>query len=544
MKHYFTYTLFILCFVRCAQITPLTGGKKDTEAPKLIKANPANATLNFSSKKIELQFDEFISLKDVANQFIITPQTKELPEIDANGKTVTVKFKEALMPNTTYKLSFGNSIIDLRESNNLPNFEYVFSTGSVIDSQTVKGQIINALDKKPAARVTVGLYLDTAADSVIYKEKPLYLIKTSDDGKFILTHLPDKKFKIIAIKDLNKNLTYDGPDEEIAYTQKTIDTKDSIEINLLLFKEVPFKNFIKKPIFVEFGKVFIIYNKPQYSIKNVKANGLILYTTNKLKDTLTLYYNNKFDTLETYISYEDRKTDTVYVKIPSVNYRIERQTAINTYHYTFITNIISPMPFFIAPSFKLNYPVLKNIIDQTKITLWEQHDTTKTTLKNFKLNLGDDPVTEFIIETNLFPETNYTLTLADSALIGNPLRYNDSTTFKFTTSGSDDYAQLNLKLLFPKKENYIVRLLNSADILIEERIIEVSLTSTAEKILEYKNLVPGNYFLQVVEDANKNRRYDVGNYFNHTQPEIIFINNTPIKLLAGWEIENEWIIKQ
>ena len=32
-------------------------------------------------------------------------------------------------------------------------------------------------------------------------------------------------------------------------------------------------------------------------------------------------------------------------------------------------------------------------------------------------------------------------------------------------------------------------------------------------------------------------------YFLNKQPESIFINSLPIKLLAGWEIENEWIVK-
>ncbi|MCP2834989.1 Ig-like domain-containing protein, partial [Salmonella enterica] len=89
---------------------------------------PANASLNANPSVIELTFDEYITLKDVANQFVITPQTKSPPQIEASGKKVKVKFSESFLPNTTYKLSFGNAIVDLRESNNLPNFEYVFST--------------------------------------------------------------------------------------------------------------------------------------------------------------------------------------------------------------------------------------------------------------------------------------------------------------------------------------------------------------------------------------------------------------------------------
>jgi uncharacterized protein (DUF2141 family) len=107
----------------------------------------------------------------------------------------------------------------------------------------------------------------------------------------------------------------------------------------------------------------------------------------------------------------------------------------------------------------------------------------------------------------------------------------------------DDYAQLKMKLLFPKKENYIVRLLNDKEQLINERVVEFALTSTSEKLIEYSNLIPGIYFIRVVEDANKNGLFDMGDYFLNKQPETIFINTAPIKLLAGWEIENEWIVK-
>lgn len=88
-----------------------------------------------------------------------------------------------------------------------------------------------------------------------------------------------------------------------------------------------------------------------------------------------------------------------------------------------------------------------------------------------------------------------------------------------------------------------MRLFNDKDQLINERSVEFSLTSSAEKTMEYNNLVPGNYFIKVVEDANKNGLFDMGDYFLGIQPEVIFINSSPIKLLSGWEIENEWIVK-
>lgn len=524
---------------QCAQITPLTGGKKDATPPKVLKYNPENVSVNFASKVIEVEFDEYIVLKDVANQFIITPQTKEMPNIQASGKKLKIAFNETLLPNTTYKLAFGNAISDLNESNILQNFEYIFSTGKTIDSLKLSGQVLNAIDKKPATQILVGLYDVKTNDSIIYKDKPLYICKTTEGGFFSFSHLPNKPFKIVAIKDQNKNLMYDGSEEQLAFANDFVNPNDSAGISLLLFKETPTKSFIKKSFSSEYGKAYIIYNKPQLDISTIIASGLINYSQSKLKDTLTLYYANKFDTLETLIKYKSKKTDTLYIKVLSAT-AFEKQN--KTFKYSFQPNFTTVLPFYELPSFKLNAPVDSKNIDADKIVLIEKKDTVLKKLP-FTILKEDGLISSFKIQSDFKPETSYTLTIHKAAITDNVQRVNDSTTYQFTTSAIEDYAQLNMKLLFPKKENYIIMLLNDKEQIVDERTVEFSLNSTSEKIIEYKNLIPGIYFMKVVEDVNKNGLFDTGNYFLKDQPETIFVNPSPIKLLSGWEIENEWIVK-
>lgn len=539
LKKLFIYICLILLCAQCAQITPLTGGKKDTTPPKVLKYSPNNTSVNFISKVIEVEFDEYIVLKDVANQFIMTPQTKEMPDIQASGKKLKITFNETLLPNTTYKLAFGNAISDLNESNIIQNFEYIFSTGNTIDSLKLSGQVLNALDKKPVAQVLVGLYDTRTSDSIIYKDKPLYICKTTEGGYFNFNYLPNKPFKIIAIKDQNKNLMYDGSEEEVAFNNEFVNPNDSATISLLLFKEIPTKSFIKKSFSPEYGKVYIIYNKPQLDIEKVIANGLINYDQNRLKDTLTLYYANRFDTLQTIITYRSKKTDTLYIKILSRS-NFEKQK--NTLKYSLQANFTTVLPFYELPSFKLNVTVDSKNIVADRIVLVEKNDSLLEKIP-FTILKDDGVISSFKIQSDFKPETNYTLTINKAVITDNAERINDSITYQFTTSAIEDYAQLNMKLLFPKKENYIITLLNSKDQMVDERTVEFSLNSTSEKIIEYKNLIPGNYFIRVVEDANKNGLFDTGNYFLKNQPETIFVNLLPIKLLAGWEIENEWIVK-
>ena len=535
------YICLILLGTRCAQITPLTGGKKDTIPPKPLGFKPPNASLNFNSKVIEISFDEYISLKDIANQFIITPQTKETPEFSVTGKILKITFNEDLIANTTYKLAFGNAIVDINEANVLQNFEYIFSTGASIDSLSVSGSVKNALNHKPSDQVLIALYDALGNDSVIYKEKPLYITKTNSLGNFKINYLPNQFFKIVAIKDQNKNLLYDGSEEQIAFSDNLVNTNDSSQIDLLMFKEVPFKSFIKKSYSPEYGKAYVIFNKPQFNIRSVNSESLIHYQYSMNKDSLTLYYKDQFDTLKTIISYGDLKADTISIKILSQQL-FEKELKNKNIKYDLRANFGTTLPIFLKPRFTLNVPIESSKISDFKFTLIEKMDSSIKKIP-FSILKNANWVTEFNLEANFKPETNYTMIIERGAISNKSGRMNDSVSYQFKTTSEEDYAQLKLKIFLPKKENYIVMLLNEKEDVVNETLIECSLASTSERIVEYKNLLAGKYFIRVVEDANKNGLFDAGEYFKKRQPETIYNNLFPIKLLAGWEIENEWIVK-
>lgn len=538
----YIYIILIFLFVRCAQITPLTGGTKDANPPKVVKMVPENASLNFSAGLIEIQFDEYIVLKNVANQLIITPQTKELPDVEAVGKKVRIKFNETLLPNTTYKLAFGNAITDLRESNVLQNFEYIFSTGNSMDSLSMKGAIIRALDKKPVAGLLVGLYPADAADSIIYKDKPLYTSRTDNNGSYRFSYLPGKDFKIAAIQDQNKNLMYDGSEEELAFLNHTVRPGDSLVPAMYLFKEIPVKSFVKKTTSAEYGKALVIYNKPQPVIKGVRATGVIAWSNSFLRDTVFVYYTNKFDTLNALIDFDGGRTDTVLVKIPSDN-TVERMKKNYLFNYSFQTNFGSTLMYSAVPEFSLNVPAVINDIDHKKIKLTEVKDTARRQIDFTFVPNNASVVSSFKLKADIKPDQNYEIQLDSAIFKAADGRFNSKAVYKFKTTTEEDYAILNLKLFFPKKENYLVLLLDEKEQLVRESKLELSLASTSEKIITYNDLLPGNYFVRIIEDANKNGLFDTGNYFSHQQAEVIYVNPSPIKLLSGWEVESEWIVK-
>ncbi len=334
---------------------------------------------------------------------------------------------------------------------------------------------------------------------------------------------------------------YDGSDEQIAFLNNPANPLDSATQELLLFKEIPSKEFIKKTISNEYGKALIVYNKSINNIKTVTWQNMEgVYHINDVQDSITVYYKNTFDTLNVIVQ-RYPKNDTLTLQIPSL-IEYEKLKKNNRLKYLINANLTSSFPYYETPNIQLNFPFNEEDIQKEKITCYKLNDSIKTK-QPFEIIVNEKQVNSFYIKTTLEKETQYKISIDKGAFSDSTGRTNDSLDFKIKTTTPDDYAQLNLKLLFPKKENYIVLLLNDKEQLIKKQLVSFSLASTNEKILNYTDLLPGNYFVRVVEDTNKNNAFDTGSFLMKQQPEIIYINQSAIKLLAGWEIEHEWNVK-
>jgi hypothetical protein len=532
-----------LLFWHCAQVVPLNGGVHDDQAPKLIESNPVNASLNFKSKTIEFRFDEFVQVKDIANQLVITPQTKEMPYVEASGKRITVKFNEDLLPNTTYRLFFGNSISDMHEGNTFSNFEFVFSTGNTIDSLFMKGKTINAFNLRSEKAVTVGLYAEDEPDSVIYKKKPLYFSKALDDGSYKLSYLPKASFRLFAFTDINKNLMYDGGEEAVGFNSTKIETGADTTINVNVFKEETAKVFLKKAYSPFYGVALAIYNKEQDNVvkayyKDQSAN---IKAIKEVNDSCKIFYNDIYDTLRVLIHHAERNTtDSLSISVSSK----ERFERLKTEKKLYLNIELDPvqgnrLDYYAKPVLVFNNWMDESATDTSKMIFRYKTDSLIKT----GLILKQQGPDMFNIGNTLLPNTNYELILNKGAFKTKAGIESDSVKISFKTTETSDYGILNTKLLLPKKENYIVQVLNDKDAVVAEQYIEMSLTTSAEQLLKFKNLLPGNYFLKVIEDKNQNKKWDTGNVLHQKQPETIYFNALAIKLLADWDSETVWKVE-
>jgi hypothetical protein len=520
----------------------LTGGDRDTQPPKVIETIPQNASVNFSSRNIVLSFDEFVQVKDIANQLVITPQTKEMPDVEARGKKIVIKFKEDLQPNTTYRLFFGNAIADMHESNILPNYEYVFSTGPVIDSLEISGKVVNASDLKPEKDVTVGLYDKKEEDSVVFKKKPLYFTKTLEGGTYKLSYLPRSSFKAYAFSDKNKNLMYDGGEEMVAFNKEPVSTLTDTINNMILFREEGSRTFLKRTASPYYGLAYIIYNKEQNS--SVKpyygSQKEDIVVKDGVNDTLVVYFRNIYDTLRVLVEHPGKKTDSVSIMIAGK----EKFDRLKKDNKLILTIDLTPMqgsavPYYTKPLLQFNNWIDNEATDPNKMELVIKGDS----VKRMPLKLNKAGLSAYRIENTLLPGGEYELYLKKGAFKSMTGIESDSVKSVFKVSEASDYAVLNLKLLLPKKEKYIIQLLNDRSVIVAEQYIEMSLASSAEQTFKFKDLLPGNYFVRLAEDQNGNKKWDTGNVLTKEQPERIYFNGQAIKLLADWDSETEWKVE-
>lgn len=180
----------------------------------MVKEEPLNGTVNYHNKKIEITFDEYLQLNDVANQVLISPPQQRPPDVRALGKKVTVTFEEDLRDSTTYTIDFGEAICDNNERNPLKGYKFAFATGPEIDTLQISGILINAENLNPVGNVYVGIH-HNLADSAFEKEPFTRIARTDDKGEFTIQNIHRGLYRMYGLNDMSRDYLYQ-PGEGIA----------------------------------------------------------------------------------------------------------------------------------------------------------------------------------------------------------------------------------------------------------------------------------------------------------------------------------------
>lgn len=531
MKVFYFYFVIVCSLISvfsitsCAKKGTITGGNKDTIAPKIVRSLPKNYTTNYTGNTIKIYFDELIKVKDINKQLIISPPLKNAPIIVPQGsasKFISVTFLDTLQENTTYSLNFGQSITDNNEGNPYSQFKYVFSTGNIIDSLKLNGTINDAILQKSDNFVNIQLYdAATFTDSTIYKEKPLYVTNTLDSVKmFSLENLKEGKYKIIALKDKNNDYLYNPLQDKIAFLDKVIAVPNDSVFNLKLFKEKGDFS-VSKPTQQSNNKFFIPFKGNAKNTKVIVTAGTTIIDTKltrnivKDQDTLQLFFpKNLTDSLQVSITNESYSKDFI-VKIKKLKetdtLRIETiQKGNLSFRDTLALRSTTPLLSFNSEKIKLTNRDSVNV-------------PYKMVYDEFRQMLFLD----FIKEEN----QKYELVLLPEAISDFYDQKNDSISFKIVTKAKTDYGNLKLILKNANRFPILVELLTP-----EGKVYAKTITSNLEPLL-FETLEPKIYTVRIIYDDNKNGIWDTGNFSKKLQPEQVIYYPKGIDIRANWDWE-------
>lgn len=582
LKHILiTACLLLMAFFaqQCANAVAPTGGPKDNTPPRVVEAVPVNQSINFSGKKIEITFDEYITLENANQNVLISPPLSEKPDIKLKNKTVVVKFKENLAPNTTYTINFGSAIKDLHEGNLFKDYVYSFSTGDHIDTLAIAGKVLDAADKKPVENAYVGLYAGDRdnLDSLPMTVAPNYITKTDKEGNFRLAGLADKKYLVFAIKDVNSNLYFDQPNEEVAFLdtlvqasclQKpvppAIDTiandsltmqvdtlarvKDSIvfetetttmydqnalNLTLYMFTEVDSTQVLLEKKLIEEGLLRFVFRHPAQEAAimtpEMLPDSFNLVTRHSVAyDTVWWYFTpNVKDSLWVQVKYDTLINDSTRysLKFKDKKIRNKKPETLKVRNNLKGRDGLIPGEDLILT---FSEPIVRYAMRDSSVF---QCDTL-IYYDTLAFEQVDDQGLKYRLTNPISTDYRYGFEVPDSVFFGIRGRTNERIKADFHVLNDDEYGNIYITVVPPKgMKQVVVQLTDESGNVLKEQLV-----SKKEEVM-FDFLMPAKYKLRAILDADGNGKWSTGNYHRHTLPETVIEYKDALDLKAGWDID-------
>jgi hypothetical protein len=197
--------LFSFLFLSCAKFGAPPGGPEDKAPPEVVSASPPSGSIQVDSGAfLEFVFSEKVARATLAANVFISPELIDSFRDELKGKIYRVYPNRYLKKGVTYVVTLGTGVRDLRGNPLAQAFSFAFSTGEVIDSGEVAGQIFDQSAPVPQAPVKIYRIADTVA--AVDWQRPDYQTSTGKEGRFKFSFLPDGRYRILASSGKNFGL--------------------------------------------------------------------------------------------------------------------------------------------------------------------------------------------------------------------------------------------------------------------------------------------------------------------------------------------------
>ncbi|MFA9390561.1 MAG: Ig-like domain-containing protein [Prolixibacteraceae bacterium] len=559
------------------------GGLKDTIPPVILNMVPAPYSTKVTQKEITITFDEYIIQDNLATKMVVSPPLAEKPSINLKGKTIHIKFNEDLIPNRTYSVDLKDGIKDYNEGNKIESIRMLFSTYESIDTLRIKGYLLDAFTLNPIKDAYATLYT-LYDDSIFTTLRPDFIAKTDEKGFFLFDNLPSGNYKLYGLTDIDNNLMYTLPTEQIAFIDSFIvpgaeyvisndtifEDNDTLvstgytnywpePVYAFLFEELKYNQFITSSQRETPELLLISFNESltdsfKTKLINVEPTADWNYTEySKLRDSISIWltdtllihndslllevnytsvdtlgqYVTQIDTLKMYFSHKETKTKS----------KKKEEEKPNEKTFTFTSNLTSNN-FDLNKAILLEAPSPLEKLDTSMIQLMLVVNDSVSERVAYQMEPLPDSQRKYQISYEPLEARKYTLKI-DSAVVKTKAGItNLAFESAFKTQKADYYGTAVFELsgiTSPSK----LQLLQNSD---KEGVVKEMIVQPEQKTATFDYLKPNKYRVKLIVDQNNNGKWDTGNLSEQKQPEPVFYFSKVINIKSNWELKESWPI--
>lgn len=574
-----------LLLAACASIGRPEGGPRDMTPPVVVSSTPAPGSVNVSNGRIDIVFDENITLDDPMNKIVVSPPQKKQAQISSNGRRVRITLRDTLRDSTTYTVDLADAVRDLNEGNILDGLAIDFSTGPSIDTLMISGIVFEGRTLEPAQGMIVGVYSTPVADTALTTLPMDRITKTNALGRFTIRNLKPGSYRVFAINDLNHDFHWDRS-EDIAFLDRDISPSTmAVEVTDTFTDEAGNDSLVTRPAtrFLPDDILLTWFNenyKPLYLVKHERPDArrltlemsthsdslpqLTLLNTVRAGarldreavlqsspglDSLTYWLRDTTligsDTLKIAARYLHTDTldnitfttDTLTFALRQPKKKKKRDEETDSVPKLEFVNIgISsrqPQDLNIPLLFETSAPTasidsagfrIEELVDSVWMPVAARIPSPPDSLQPMRL----------LTEMTWKPKTKYRVTIDSLAVTDIYGNHNRPFVQEVSTHAIEDYAALFFNIGDLGPDSAIVELLSSDK--------PVRLEPVRNGVATFEYVTPGAYYARLFIDRNQNGRWDTGSVADTVQPEDVFYFSKKLNLKKNWDVEQQWNI--
>lgn len=574
-----------LLLAACASIGRPEGGPRDMTPPVMVSSTPAPGSVNVSNGRIDIVFDENITLDDPMNKIVVSPPQKKQAQISSNGRRVRITLRDTLRDSTTYTVDLADAVRDLNEGNILDGLAIDFSTGPSIDTLMISGIVFEGRTLEPAQGMIVGVYSTPVADTALTTLPMERITKTNALGRFTIRNLKPGSYRVFAINDLNHDFHWDRS-EDIAFLDRDISPSTmAIEVTDTFTDAAGNDSLVTRPAtrFLPDDILLTWFNenyKPLYLVKHERPDArrltlemstrsdslpqLTLLNTVRVGarldreavlqsspglDSLTYWLRDTTligsDTLKIAARYLHTDTldnitfttDTLTFALRQPKKKKKRDEETDSVPKLEFVNIgISsrqPQDLNMPLLFETSAPTAS--IDSAGFRIEELVDSVWMPVAA-KIPSPPDSLQPMRLLTEMTwkPKTKYRVTIDSLAVTDIYGNHNRPFVQEVSTHAIEDYAALFFNIGDLGPDSAIVELLSSDK--------PVRLEPVRNGVATFEYVTPGAYYARLFIDRNHNGRWDTGCVADTLLPEDVFYFSKKLNLKKNWDVEQQWNI--